>query len=145
MSAHGGGDAAAALESDRRLARLTWWEAVGVGAAQVFALLPGISRSGSTMVAGLLRGLPHQDAARYAFLLATPVIILAAGVLKLPELAGPTGHGILGQVLAGSAVAGVAAYVSLRFLTKYFETRTLTPFAIYSVTAGLLSLGWFLI
>jgi undecaprenyl-diphosphatase len=141
VSAHGG-DAAAAVESDRRLSRLGWLEATGIGAAQILALLPGISRSGSTMVAGLLRGLSHEDAARFAFLLATPVI-LAAGVLKLPELAGPSGHGVHGQVVVGSIVAGVAAYVSLRFLTRYFETRTLTPFAIYCVIAGLLSLAWF--
>ena len=86
--------------------------------------------------------LSRQDAARFAFLLATPVI-LGAGLLKLPQLAGPTGHGILGQVLAGSIVAGVAAYLSLRFLTRYFETRTLTPFAIYCLAAGLASLAWF--
>lgn len=93
------------------------------------------------MVAGLIRGLSREDAARFAFLLATPVIA-AAGVLKLPELASPTGHGILGQVLAGSLVAGIGAYVSLRFLTRYFETRTLKPFAIYCVIAGLTSLAW---
>ena len=141
VSAHGG-DAEAAVESDRRLARLGWLETTAIGAAQILALLPGISRSGSTMVAGLIRGLSHEDAARFAFLLATPVIA-AAGVLKLPELAGPAGRGVLGQVLAGSLVAGIAAYLSLRFLTRYFETRTLTPFAIYCTIAGLVSLGWF--
>ena len=93
------------------------------------------------MAAGLIRGLSHEDAARLAFLLATPAIA-GAGVLKLPDLAGPTGHGILGQVLAGSLVAGIGAYLSLRFLTRYFETRTLTPFAIYCVSAGLASLAW---
>ena len=140
VSAHGG-DAEAAIESDRRLSRLGRLEATAIGAAQILALLPGISRSGATMVAGLLRGLSHADAARFAFLLATPVIA-AAGVLKLPELAGPEGHGVLGQVLAGSVVAGVAAYLSLRYLTRYFETRTLTPFAIYCLVAGLVSLAW---
>jgi len=107
----------------------------------VLALLPGISRSGSTICAGLLKGLNHEDAARFAFLLATPVI-LAAGVLKLPTLAGPQGHGVLGPVLAGSVVAGIAAFISLKFLTKYFETRTLNPFAIYCVIAGALALIW---
>ena len=107
-----------------------------IGAVQVLALLAGISRSGVTMVAGLLRGLSHEDAARFAFLLATPVI-LAAGALKIPELTGPLGHGIHGQILVGSLLSGVGAYVSVRFLTKYFQTRTLTPFAIYCLVVGL--------
>ncbi|GAB3980248.1 undecaprenyl-diphosphate phosphatase [Actinoallomurus acanthiterrae] len=130
-----------ALESDRRLARLGFGRGTGIGAAQILALLPGISRSGVTMVAGLLRGLSHEDAARFSFLLATPVI-LAAGVLKIPDLTGPLGDGIHGQVLVGSVLSGVGAYVSVRFLTRYFETRTLTPFAVYCVVAGLGSLVW---
>jgi len=73
--------------------------------------------------------------------LATPVI-LAAGVLKIPDLFGPLGDGIGGQVLAGSLASFVAAYLAVRFLTKYFESRTLTPFAIYCVVAGLASLAW---
>ncbi len=105
----------------------------------MLALLPGISRSGVTMAAGLWRGLSHRDAARYSFLLATPVI-LAAGVLKVPDLFGPLGAGIRGQVLAGSLAAAVAAYLSVRFLTRYFTTRTLTPFALYCVLAGVASL-----
>jgi undecaprenyl-diphosphatase len=129
------------VDSDRRLAAQSWGQALTIGAAQILALLPGVSRSGATMGAGLLRGLSHEDAARFAFLLATPVIA-AAGVLKLPDLAGPAGHGIIGQVLAGSLVAGIAAYFSLRFLTRYFETRTLNPFAVYCVVAGLGSLAW---
>jgi undecaprenyl-diphosphatase len=129
------------LASDQRLAGQSWKQAVLIGAAQILALFPGISRSGATMAAGLLRGLSHEDAARFAFLLATPVI-LAAGVLKLPDLAGPAGHGVLGPVFVGSVVAGVAAYISLRFLTKYFETRTLNPFAIYCVIAGFVGLLW---
>jgi undecaprenyl-diphosphatase len=127
--------------ADHRLAGQSWGQALLIGSAQILALLPGVSRSGATIGAGLLRGLSHEDAARFAFLLATPVI-LAAGVLKLPELAGPAGHGILGPVLAGSVVAGLAAYGSLRFLTRYFETRTLNPFAIYCVVAGLAALVW---
>jgi undecaprenyl-diphosphatase len=128
--------------TDQRLARLSVKDAVLVGAAQIFALLPGISRSGSTMVAGLRKGLDHEDAARFAFLLAAPVI-LAAGVLKLPSLLAPANQASLGPAAAGSLVAGVAAYLSLRFLTKYFETRTLTPFAIYCVVAGIGSLIFF--
>ena len=138
---HGGDGADAAASSDHRIAQLRWVEAVGIGAAQILALLPGISRSGATMAAGLIRGLSHEDAARFAFLLATPVIA-AAGILKLPELAGPAGNGILGPVAAGSLAAGIAAYFSLRYLTRYFETRTLTPFAIYCTIAGLVSLTW---
>src|SRR5207302_10371511 len=114
-------------ESDRRLSRLGPGGAVLIGSAQILALLPGISRSGITMAAGLLRGLSHQDAARFSFLLATPVI-LAAGVLKVPDLFGPLGAGIHGQVLAGSLAAGVSAWFAVRFLVRYFETRTLTPF-----------------
>jgi undecaprenyl-diphosphatase len=127
--------------SDRRLAAGSFGGAVAIGAAQILALLPGISRSGATMAAGLFRGLSHEDAARFSFLLATPVI-LAAGVLKLPDLAGPMGAGIHGQVLAGSLASGVGAYLSVRFLTRYFETRTLTPFAIYCLVAGFVSLVW---
>jgi undecaprenyl-diphosphatase len=121
----------------RRLDSLSYREAGFVGLFQVLALFAGISRSGITMVAGLLRGLDHEDAARFSFLLATPVI-LAAGVLKLPSLFGPAGAHIHGQVAVGAVVAGVAAYLSVRFLTRYFTTRTLTPFAIYCLAAGLL-------
>ncbi|HEV7171521.1 undecaprenyl-diphosphate phosphatase [Pedococcus sp.] len=119
----------------RQLATLSYTEAGIIGFFQTFALLAGISRSGISMVGGLARGLSHRDAARFSFLLATPVI-LAAGLLKLPSLAGPAGAQIHGQVLVGAVVAGVASYVSVRFLTRWFETRTLTPFAIYSLVAG---------
>jgi undecaprenyl-diphosphatase len=128
--------------TDRRLAKLSVREAVLVGAAQIFALLPGISRSGITMVAGLRRGLSHEDAARFSFLLATPVI-LAAGVLKLPTLFTPQNQASLGPAIVGSLVSGVGAYISIRFLTKYFETRTLKPFAIYCMVAGICSLIFF--
>ena len=119
----------------RRLDSLAFREAAVIGLVQTTALFAGISRSGVTMVAGLLRGLDHEDAARFAFLLATPVI-LAAGVLKLPTLAGSAGTGIRGQVLVGSVAAAVAAYLSVRFLTRYFTTRTLTPFAVYCLVVG---------
>jgi undecaprenyl-diphosphatase len=125
-------------EGARRLDTLEFREAGVVGVAQLFALLAGISRSGITIVAGLVRGLDHEDAARFSFMLATP-IILAAGVYKLPGLLGPNGHGVLGQVFAGSVAAAIAAFVSVRFLTRYFSTRTLTPFAIYCLVAGALA------
>jgi undecaprenyl-diphosphatase len=130
-------------ETDERIAELPMAQGVLVGSAQILALLPGISRSGITMVAGLWRGLNHEEAARFSFLLATPVI-LAAGVLKIPDLFGPLGEGIHGQVLAGSIASFVAAYLAVRYLTRYFETRTLTPFAIYCAVAGLGSLAWLL-
>jgi undecaprenyl-diphosphatase len=130
-----------AVDSDVRISKRSLKETTGIAAAQVLALLPGISRSGVTMAAGLTRGLSHEDAARFSFLLATPVI-LAAGVFKLKDLTGPLGAGIHGQVLAGSLASGVLAYFSVRFLTRYFETRTLTPFAIYCVVFGVASLIW---
>jgi undecaprenyl-diphosphatase len=120
----------------RRLDTLEFKEAIVIGFAQVFALIAGISRSGITMVAGLVRGLSHEDAARFSFLLATP-IILAAGVYKLPDLFGSLGNGIRMQVLVGSIAAGLAAYVSVGFLMRYFETRTLTPFAVFCLLEGL--------
>jgi undecaprenyl-diphosphatase len=133
------GEADAARASDRRVAQLGFREGTLIGTAQVLALLPGVSRSGVTMVAGLLRGLSHEDAARFSFLLATPVI-LAAGVLKVPDLVGPLGRGIGDQVLLGSAASFVSAYLAVRFLTRYFQTRTLTPFAVYCSVAGIASL-----
>jgi undecaprenyl-diphosphatase len=123
----------------RDLDSLELREGFFIGSAQILALFAGISRSGVTMVAGLLRGLDHEDAARLSFMLATPVI-LAAGVYKLPDLLGPNGNGVRGQVLVGSLAAGIAAYLSVRFLTRWFETRTLTPFAIYSLAFGILML-----
>jgi undecaprenyl-diphosphatase len=125
-------------EEGRRLDTLDFKEAGVVGVAQIGALFAGISRSGITMVAGLVRGLDHEDAARFSFLLATP-IILAAGVYKVPDLAGHLGDGIRGQAFVGALCAGVAAYISVRFLMRFFETRTLMPFAIYSLAFGLLS------
>ena len=126
---------------DDRLAQQTLPQGILIGSAQILALLPGISRSGITMVAGLWRGLSHEESARFSFLLATP-IILAAGVFKVPDLFGPLGDGIHGQVLAGSLAAFAAAYLAVRFLTRYFETRTLTPFAIYCILLGGGGLAW---
>jgi undecaprenyl-diphosphatase len=110
--------------------RFSFRDATVVGVFQSAALLAGISRSGITMVAGLIRGLNHEQAVRFGFLLATPVIF-AAGVIKLPDLMGHLGDGIRGQVLAGSAAAFIAAILTIKFLVRYFHTRTLTPFAWY--------------
>ena len=130
-----------AVESDERLSRMGYGQAVIIGSAQVLALLAGISRDGVTMVAGMARGLSREDAARFAFLLATPVI-LAAGALKIPDLMGPLGNGIHGQVVVGSVLSGVGAYVSVKYLVRYFQTRTLTPFGIYCIIAGLASIAY---
>jgi undecaprenyl-diphosphatase len=127
---------------DGRLAKLSLREAVGIGSAQILALLPGISRSGTTIATGLLRGLKHDEAARFAFLLATPVI-LAAGLFKLPDLVKPEMQGSLGPAMVCLVVAGLAAFVSVRFLTSYFETRTLNPFGIYCLVAGVCCLAYF--
>ncbi|MGV9567384.1 undecaprenyl-diphosphate phosphatase [Streptomyces sp. NPDC003480] len=128
--------------SDRRITGMSMRQAMLIGAAQILALLPGISRSGSTISAGIFRGLNHEDSARFAFLLATPVIGGAA-LLKLPPLLGPEGNGLRGPLLAGSIAAFVAAYLATRFLVRYFENRTLIPFAIYCSVAGLGSLAYF--
>jgi undecaprenyl-diphosphatase len=126
-----------AIAADERLTRRSYLDAVLIGAAQILALLAGISRDGVTMVAGMFGGLSREDAARFAFLLATPVIF-AAGALKLPDLF-QYGHGIYGPILVGSVLSGVGAYLSVRFLVRYFRTRTLNPFAIYCVVFGLAS------
>jgi len=139
----GAADVDAAEQSDARIARLSYAAGTLIGATQILALLAGISRSGITMAGGLWRGLDHEDAARFAFLLATPVI-LAAGVLKVPSLFGAAGAHIHGQVVLGVVVCGIAAYLSVRFLVRWFQTRTLTPFAIYCLAFGALSMIRFL-
>ena len=124
-------------DDDARIARqMSWRGAFGVGAAQALALIPGFSRSGATMGGGLLVGLSNKDAARFAFLLATP-IIGAAAVLKLPDLFGSQGDGVRGQALVGALCSAVTAYLAVRFLMRFFETNTLVPFAVYCVAAGL--------
>jgi undecaprenyl-diphosphatase len=130
-------------EDDVRIAHtVSWLDATLVGAAQALALIPGFSRSGATMGGGLLVGLSHKDAARFAFLLATP-IIAAAAVLKLPELMGPDGNGVRGQALVGALCSALTAWFAVKFLMRYFETKTLTPFAIYCFAAGLACTIWF--
>ena len=124
-------------QKKRMISSLSRTDAVIIGSSQILALFAGISRSGSTMVAGLMRGLDHEESAHFSFLLATP-LILAAGVYKLPDLFGANGNGVRGQILIGSVVAGLAAYVSIRFLSRYFQSKTLLPFAIYSLIVGVL-------
>ena len=123
---------------DRRLATLSWPQAVFIGVAQCMALVPGFSRTGMAMTGGLLSGLGDENAARYSFLLATP-IILAAAVLKVPDLFANGGQGV-GEAFAGAACAALSAFFSVRFLVRYFETKSLKPFAIYCAAAGLAAL-----
>ena len=124
-------------DSDARIAKLTWRQAVGIGTAQAAALVPGISRSGVTMGGGILFGLSNEDAARYSFLLATP-IIGAAGVLKLPDLLGSAGNGVRGPALVGALCAALTTYLAVKFLLRFFQSNRLTPFGIYCIAAGLL-------
>jgi undecaprenyl-diphosphatase len=127
-----------AVAADRRLTGLGFVTAFFLGAVQILALLPGISRDGVVMVSGMFRGLTRQDAARFSFLLSAPVIF-AAGALKVKDLTGPLGDGIRGQVLFGSVLSFIGAFLALRFLVSYLSkpSRTLTPFAIYCLAAGL--------
>jgi undecaprenyl-diphosphatase len=126
----------AKVDGGRRLDTLEYREAGLIGIAQSTALFAGISRDGVCMGTGLARGLDHSDAARFAFLLATP-IILAAGLFKLPDLIGPLGEGVRGQAAVACLSAAVAAFFTVGFLVKWFKTRTLTPFAIYCLLFGL--------
>ncbi len=121
----------------KTIAEMTPGNAFLIGCSQVLALFAGISRSGVSMVAGLMNGLDHEESANFAFLLATPVILLA-GLYKLPDLLGPLGNGVRYQTLVGAACAGVTALFSVRFLTKWFTTKTLIPFGFYSLVAGAL-------
>ncbi len=121
---------------DRPVETLSWGQSAFVGVAQGFALLPGISRSGASMVAALLCDLNHEDAARYSFLLATPVI-LAASLLEIPKLAAPGAHVVALQAFIGAVIAGVAAYFSVAFLTRYFKHNDLRPFGWYCLLMGI--------
>jgi undecaprenyl-diphosphatase len=121
---------------DRKLARMTWMQSIWIGIAQCFALIPGFSRTGTTMTAGLMNGLSRENAARYSFLLATP-IIFAAAVLKVPHII--THHGEWSTAIAGFIASATTAYLSVRFLTGYFRANTLKPFALYCVVAGALA------
>ncbi len=123
------------VTADARLSQMSFGRALAIGSVQILALGPGISRSGVATAAGMRAGLRREDAVRFSFLLATPVI-LAAGVLKLPDLFGPLGDGIRPQVLVGSLLAGIGAYISVRWLTRWVHTNTLRPFGWYCLAAG---------
>jgi undecaprenyl-diphosphatase len=132
------------IERDKGIAKLHWRQAIGIGIFQSASLFPGISRSGSTMAGSLVAGLNNEEAARFSFLLATP-IILAASVLKLPEVFSKSYINMRVAILVGAICAALAAYLSVAFLIRYFRTKTLTPFAIYCFVAGIsLSLYFFL-
>jgi undecaprenyl-diphosphatase len=118
---------------------LDFRRAIYIGFAQVGALFAGISRSGITMLAGLRSGLEHQDAARFSFLLATPIILLA-GIYKLPSILSKSDHANLGPILVGSLLSGIGAYLSVRFLDKYFRNKSLKPFGWYCISFGLFML-----
>jgi undecaprenyl-diphosphatase len=122
---------------DAELAKLTWRQAIGVGTSQAAALIPGISRSGFTMGGGLLAGLSNEYAARYGFLLATPVIF-AAAALKVPELFGSAGDGVRGPALVAALCAAGTTFFAVKFLLRYFETKRLTPFGFYCMGLGLI-------
>jgi undecaprenyl-diphosphatase len=123
-------------DPEAEISRMSFRQAIAIGTAQVAALVPGISRSGITMGGGLLVGLSNEMAARYSFLLATP-IIGAAAVLKLPELFGPDGRGVRGPALVGALCAGFTTFFAVKFLLRFFETNRLTPFGIYCIVAGI--------
>lgn len=124
--------------ADARIAKLSWGQAIAVGSSQALALIPGISRSGFAMGGGLLVGLSNEDAARYSFLLATPVI-LAAAALKLPELLGPEGNGVRGPALVAGLCAALTTFFAVKFLLRYFQTNRLSPFGIYCIGLGMIS------
>jgi undecaprenyl-diphosphatase len=132
----------AATDKDAGLAKLSWTNSFKVGLAQALALIPGFSRTGSALGGGLLVGLDHEEAARFAFLLATP-IIGAAAALKLPHFLLHIHSYPTGPIFAGALAAAVFAYFSVIFLLKYFRTKTLNPFAIYCILAGAASTAFF--
>jgi undecaprenyl-diphosphatase len=135
-SKSGGGRGA----DDRIAMEISWRQSAGVGLMQVLALLPGFSRTGATIAGGLMVGLAHEDALRFSFLLATP-IIAAAAALKLPMLLASRNAPAIEAAAIGASCAAIASYLSVKFLTSYFRTRTLTPFAVYCLLAGSVSIA----
>jgi undecaprenyl-diphosphatase len=130
------------IAADVRISRLSVKTGMLVGAAEIAGLFPGLSRSGATIAAGLFKGINREDAARFAFLLATPVILLA-GLYKLPTLLEPQFSSWIGPAFAGGVVAFIASFLSVRYLVRYFENKSLVPFAIYCGVVGLASVVYF--
>jgi undecaprenyl-diphosphatase len=125
---------------ERDLDALVWLDALLVGLAQALAIFPGISRSGATIAAGLSRGLRREPAARFSFLLATPVI-LGAGLLKVVDLAQMGGLAAQVPTLAiGFAAAAVVGFGCIHFLLRYLQRHRLYPFAIYCAVVGVVCL-----
>jgi undecaprenyl-diphosphatase len=138
------GDRLKHRQARHRLEELSWGKAFGIGCAQALALIPGISRSGASLVAGLASGLEYDAAARMSFLLATP-IIAAAGVLEVPKLLHHADQAPLTVIMVSGVVAGIFAYLSTWFLMRYFhnhEVKALRPFGIYCLVLGLGSLAF---
>jgi len=130
-----------AASSDQRISKMSWWQGFKVGLMQVLALMPGFSRTGSTIAGSLIVGLSHEDAVRYSFLLSTP-IIAAAAALELPKLIASGNFSAIGVSVAGGICAALFSFLSVKFLTAYFKTenRKLTPFAVYCLAFGLAAL-----
>ncbi|HLY36138.1 MAG TPA: undecaprenyl-diphosphate phosphatase, partial [Candidatus Limnocylindria bacterium] len=122
-------------DGGRRLDTLEYREAALIGVGESTALIAGISRDGIVMATGLARGLDNADAARYGFLLATPIILLA-GLYKIPDLTGHNGNGIRGPAVIAAIVAAVVAVFTVHFLTRYFRRGNLIPFGVYCVLFG---------
>lgn len=140
--AAGDGGGVATMERGKQISDVGFKEGIAVGTAQALALLPGFSRSGATITSGLLVGLRHKDAARYSFMLATP-IILAAGVSEAPKLFKADANIGLGLAVMGFFISGVTAYLAVRFLVRYFETERLDPFGYYCMAFGVVCLAIF--
>lgn len=125
---------------EKQLSGMGWLDAIIIGLFQMMALLPGISRSGSTITGGLIRGLDRAVAARYSFLLSVPVI-LGAGLLQMVELfSSPEGSARLGLLLVTFVAAAVVGYACIHFLLSWLRRRNLYPFAIYCALFGSLYL-----